>query len=595
MRPLLLTGLLLTAAFAGCISSGDDASGPAAGGPVRLTQEQWVGNLTKEVYAGIVSTVHSFDAADGTHLTLTLHLPQGLEAGKTVPALVEFTPYNSFLDANYDLPQAGTPGPSSSWSDYVLRGAAYVEADERGTSGSAGCLDFGGSRDRSDAQDFVAWIRAQPWSNGVIVTDGVSHPGMGSVVAHAAVADLAGAVAHAPVVSYYRDEWYQGAKFEDQANGPAYQAVELSPAVYADPASLAAQAAPCTGDTTTQFSSPDGRFTDLWDDRDLARHHDAATAPILLTQGFIDQNVHPDHVQSYWEALPDDFPKSVIWGYWYHGYPDMSHHPLEDFELLRHRWLDRLLFGADNGLAAEPRVLVEDSTHVWHEGHDWPLEPSETVTWFADGDAFGPVAGEDGSALFSDLPTAERGVWADGTSAVFTSAPLHKDMLVNGAPTVELHASSTRDQTKWVAYLLDVAPDGTRQRISHGYADSHTHAGEAEWAAMSPGTPYAWFIRLMPTAVVVAKGHSIALVVASEDSHNLKGAGTVSAQTGDGFCFSDYVGGCYDPSGILPATTAGDTVNRVLTGPTGTRVTFAWVEPALTAIVPGSGPDATAD
>ena len=32
---------------------------------------------------------------------------------------------------------------------------------------------------------FANWIRSQDWSNGVIVTDGVSHPGMGSVVAHA--------------------------------------------------------------------------------------------------------------------------------------------------------------------------------------------------------------------------------------------------------------------------------------------------------------------------------------------------------------------------------------------------------------------------
>jgi hypothetical protein len=102
--------------------------------------------------------------------------------------------------------------------------------------------------------------------------------------------------------------------------------------------------------------------------------------------------------------------------------------------------------------------------------------------------------------------------------------------------------------------------------------------------------PYNWTIQLMPTAVVVAEGHSIALLVASEDSHNVKGTGTATGVAGRGFCFSDYVGGCYDPSGILPASTAGNAVNRVLTGPAGTSVTFAWVDPALTQVVSGSGP-----
>jgi predicted acyl esterase len=590
--------LMALTVLSGCLDGkpdlADASDSPAA--VARLSPDEWTARLSKPVYDGIVSTVGAITAEDGTRLSYTLHLPEGLADGTTIPTLMEITPYQAFLNAEYNLPVVGTQGAGPSWAEFVLRGAAYVEADARGTTRSGGCLDFGGSADRADAVAFAAWAKEQPWSNGVVVTDGISHPGMGSVVAHAAVPELAGALAHAPVVSYYRDEWYDGAKFENQANGPAYQAVELGPAVDTDPGALASQAALCTGQTTLDYNSLDGRFHELWDDRDLSRHRDAATSPILLTQGFVDQNVHPDHVQLYWDSLPDDFPKAVIWGWWYHGWPDLDGHPAEDFEDVRHRWLDALLFGADNGLSSEPRVLVEDSQGTWHEGHDWPLEPSQWATLWADGDGgmlsdgdlSDSVPAKESAASYNDVVNAYRGVWDDAHVAFRTPA-LPRDTLVNGAPKVELVASSTATATKWVAYLMDEAPDGSWQRISHGYIDSHQWNGEADWQPIEPGKPYTWNLTLMPTAVVVEAGHRITLVVASQDSSLLGNAGT------DRPCFEDHTAttggtatnGCYDPSGIQPAPgSAGLAVNTVHTGPGGTRVHVATVDPALTQKVP---------
>jgi hypothetical protein len=500
---------------------------------------------------------------------------------------MEITPYQTFLSVDAEVPPLfSVPGPGGSWRDVVLRGAAYVEADARGTTGSGGCLDFGGSADRSDAQTFIAWVREQSWSNGVVVTDGVSHPGMGSVVAHAAEPTLDAALTHAPVVSYYRDEWYQGAKFEDQLNGPAYQAVELGAPIRAEPGVIAAQAATCTGATALDFNTLDGRYGPLWVDRDLSRNiAGGVTAPILLTQGFVDQNVHPDHVQLYWDALPEDFPKHVIWGWWYHGWPDMQGHAAETFGDIRLRWLDAVLFGHDNGLWAEPRVLVEDSQGTWHESATWPLAPSETVTWWADGGDFAAAAPADGAVSYADGLLVARGAWADSHVA-FRSEPFAEARLVNGAPRVHLVASSDAVATKWVVYLMDEAPDGSWQRITHGYADSHNHAGEDTWQDMVPGTRYAWDIMMMPTAVVVEAGHRVTLVVASQDSRQASNAMAILGVTPD-TCFADHRGGCYAPSGILPAPESiGQATNTVYSGADGTTVTFSWVDPGRTAKAP---------
>ncbi len=578
MRAILITLLMLSAGLAGCLGATEDPAEPSAAsdeGPERLSPEAWKQTLSEPIFDGIESSVVYLEADDGTQLSLTLHLPTSLDSDAKVPTLLQLTPYQSGRSSN---PVDGTSGPSPAWADYVLRGAAYVEADARGTNGSEGCLDFGGAKDRSDARVFTDWIRSQPWSNGTIVTDGVSHPGMGSVVAHAADADLTAALAHAPVVSYYQDQWLQGARLE-QIN-EFYQLIELEPAMYADPNGLQAQAAPCTGQTLVQYGQLEGPFTDLWADRDLSRHAAEATAPLLMTHGFVDLNVHPDHTQLYWDALEDDAPKHMVLGWWYHGWPDMEGHPAETFQDLRHRWLDATLFGIDNGLWAEPRVLVEDSTGTWHEGESWPLEPSDQLRLNATPEGgLADRAAEPGEVSYMDRTGADRGQW-ENAHVAFRTDPLEAPRLVNGAPSVELVASSDMAETKWVAYLLDEAPDGSWEWISHGYADSHSWGPEDEWWDMEPGTRYTWDIQLMPTAVVVDEGHRITLLIASQDSANTNGL------AGDFHCWDDHRGGCYNPTGIVPAETAGQATNTVHLGPDGTSVSLAWVDPAATAKVP---------
>jgi predicted acyl esterase len=546
---------------------------PAPYTPRRWTPEEWQAGLSEPVYSGVVTTTHYLTSSDGTQLSLTVHLPEGLPAGVKVPTLMQMTPYRP-LDQ-------GVPGSLDDYLFFVARGAAYVEADERGTGGSEGCLDFGGTADREDAVAFAEWIRSQPWSNGRIATDGVSHPGMGSVVAHAAIPGLTGAMAVAPVVSYYQDEWLQGAKFEDQFNGPAYEGIETAPPLppeFADPNALKAQAATCRGRTTADFTPVDGPFTETWQDRNLALHAPAERKPIVLVHGFVDVNVHTDHSQMYWDALPPDYPKFGIFGWWSHEYPTMG---ADNYRLLRHRWMDHLLFDRRNGLDLEPRVLVEDSRGVWHEGGDWPLEQSERVTLHPSGDGgLSTTTTAAATASYTDQPGAERGSW-EGASVAFRSEPLAEDRLVNGAPEVDLVASSTADQTKWVAYLLEEFPDGTRERVAHGYADSHTWKSMDTWTAMEPGTPYRWTLKLIPTAVVVEKGNRLVLLIASQDSRNPQTAR----------CWHQDQGECYAPSGILPATTVGQATNTVHLGPDATRVRLAWADPSKTRKAPFPAPE----
>ncbi len=596
MRPprppaTLWTIVLLAAALtlSGCIGDETTLTPPEEDpdSASRAPPEAWASNLSEPTYDRIDSRVVDIPASDGTRLSLTLHLPEALPDDELVPTLLTITPYQP-LNAPHtdDSPLTETSEPPQGYAKYVEHGAAVVIADARGTGGSEGCLDYGGPQDRSDARTFVDWIRSQAWSNGRIATDGVSHPGMGSLVAHVAT-NLTGALAHAPVVSYYQDEWYNGAKFEDQLN-VAYTAIETVPPLYTEPDALAAQQDTCHADTALEFGPIEGPYTDEWAKRDLARYVDGnATEPLLLTQGFVDTAVHPDHAQRYWNHLPDDAPTWLVLGWWGHGHPDMEGSGIEDFEQIRHRWIDHLLFERPNGALDEPRVLVEDDTGTWHESDDWPLDPSRTIPYNASPDGTLTTApADEGSVSYQDEPGATRGDWGPA-KALFTTDPLDEDRLVNGAPTVHLEASSSEDATKWVLYLVEIHDDGDLQRITHGYADSHTHGEEGTWETMTPGEPYDWTVELMPTAVIVEEGHRIGLLVASQDSRaaNLLPAGD---DAGPSACWSYPQQPCYDPSGIVPASTAGQAQNTIHTGPNATSITLSWTDPDATDKPPWS-------
>ena len=88
---------------------------PAQAKEQRWAPERWKASLSKPVYDGVVRTTHHVEAADGTTLSLTVHLPRGVTPGTKLPTLLELTPYRP-------LDQATDAYAQNEFS--VLRGAA---------------------------------------------------------------------------------------------------------------------------------------------------------------------------------------------------------------------------------------------------------------------------------------------------------------------------------------------------------------------------------------------------------------------------------------------------------------------------------------
>ena len=138
------------------------------GGP--LTPEQaarrWA--IEKELQSiAVIERKVMMPMRDGVRLATDIYRPK--DTSRKVPTIWVRTPYNF----NYWDVRNGVPSDMTAALTAVKRGYAYVVQNERGHFFSEGNYDILGPP-RTDGYDALAWMSAQPWSNGKVGTTGCS-------------------------------------------------------------------------------------------------------------------------------------------------------------------------------------------------------------------------------------------------------------------------------------------------------------------------------------------------------------------------------------------------------------------------------------
>ncbi|MCX5198648.1 hypothetical protein OOK31_32985 [Streptomyces sp. NBC_00249] len=198
-----------------------------------------------------------------------------------------------------------------------------------------------------------------------------------------------------------------------------------------------------------------------------------------------------------------------------------------------HRWFGLHLRGLDDGIGAEGEVLAETMwTRALTPAPTWRslthrvrrLHLTGTASLAAEPDpgwAATVLCGVDTAATVADalvrsgsaeLAGRPRTYPADAVdpdaAAAWTSPPLPGTTRLRGVPRLRVTYRAPNPGSSFVAYLLDLAPDGTARLITHA---PYTDLGPAPDALVTAG------LDLQATAYDIPPGHRARLVLTARD------------------------------------------------------------------------------
>jgi uncharacterized protein len=406
-------------------------------------------------YDGSRRTSDYLTLSDGTRLAYDLFLPtkKGAPAGKPLPALFKYTPYDRAWtvfgkDGRFNLATL-TPwyyeplarlrawlmphGKGRIWDalwrtkwlgDMLKSGYAVIVVDRPGTGASFG--QFNGDPDVvvREADEILNWIAAQAWSDGSIGMFGDSI--QAQIQFRAASAGNPHLKAILPATTWmdqYSAVVFPGGILDSAFTkfyGPANESFDamatpvdqdkdgaLLTQARAQRQNTSALTAGVTVDQNSPFRDslgPDGKI--IWDAQTLFPLLDRINrsgVPVYLINGWYDIYAR-DNFLIYNNLT---VPKRLL-------VRPTDHAGIEspaadiDYGAEAHRWFDYWLKGIDNGIMDEPPIHYylqgADKAQVWQSTYAWPLKDQLMPRYyFGQGDSAGKISINNG-LLIPSLP-----------------------------------------------------------------------------------------------------------------------------------------------------------------------------------------------
>jgi putative CocE/NonD family hydrolase len=465
--------------------------------------------------------------ADGVNLSARLWLPDGPPA----PVVLEMIPYRK-----HDLYRSH----DDAWGAALAsRGVAYARVDVRGSGESEGVMtDEYSEEELSDGVALIAWLAAQPWSNGAVGMRGVSWGGINTLQVAARRPPALKAImplgccddrftddAHYIGGALGRTNMQWGVLFKTVMAAPP------NPAVFGSGWEAAWRARLEATPPILERWLRHQRFDEYWRRGSVALEPEAIACPVYVVDGWADTYVNA--VDRLLRTL--SVPAKGIVGPWGHTYPWASNVGL-DWAHEEVRWWRHWLMGEATGIMDEPRLRVfmpyqttaqaapEPAAGRWIAEADWPsaevaartLHLTEGGLTEAPGDGTAVVDGARLAGLakpeWLDRLPAEQSE-DDARCLVFDTEPLAEDLEILGAPTVRLTLAADQPVAHVAVRLCAVTPEGQSWLVAYAlrnltHRDSHT-APEA----LTPGQTVTVDLPMAFVAHRFAKGQRLRLAI----------------------------------------------------------------------------------
>jgi putative CocE/NonD family hydrolase len=492
-------------------------------------------------------------ARDGVRLATDIYRPRG--ASGPLPTVLVRLPYDK-TGEHCAMPI------TAPW--FTRKGYACVVQDVRGKFKSEGVFDASHwDAEIADTYDTIAWIAAQPWSNGRVGMWGESYYGSTS---------LAGAIGRHPALKAIAPGNISLDLFPGVFRGGAFGlnaigqwALALASTGFNDLSNVDVWHLPLN-DIPRHAGIASPMYDEFianpvrgpyWDRRSMLQGYEGVKVPTLWWGGWFDNFLGPQIAD--WAKVRAnnggaDHIRLMI-GPWDHeGSAGHTTNacclPVGDNE--PHRWntyqafFDSYLMELDNGWGAGgPVEIFVMGDNTWRAETSWPpraARPTKAYLHSAGGantldgdgrldfaapgveqpdtyvyDPADPVADTVGTSIwaFAAQMGDRRPVERRADVLVYTSTPLEHDLEITGPLEAHLFVTSSARDTDVTVTLVDVFQDGTANLIQDGILRLSYRDSDIAPTLIEPGRVYDVRVDLWATSYVVKRGHRLRVEISS--------------------------------------------------------------------------------
>ncbi|MGK7391381.1 MAG: Xaa-Pro dipeptidyl-peptidase [Candidatus Cyclobacteriaceae bacterium M2_1C_046] len=272
-----------------------------------------------------------------------------------------------------------------------------------------------------------------------------------------------------------------------------------------------------------------GDYNDFWAGRDYLNDMGPMKAALLMSHGFNDWNVMPEHsYRIYKKAREMGIPTQLYYHQKGHGGPP----PMK----MMNRWFTRYLHGVENGVENDARVWIvrekdkpEDPTPY----EEFPNPKASPVTLYLHAGApeRGKLSTEKG--IKQGTETIIDNYSFDGSSLakaevtdhrlIYATPELTGDLHISGLPEINIKLAANKPAANLSVWLVSLPwTEGKNSKITdniitRGWADPQNHSSLTESEPLTPGKFYTVKFNLQPDDQIIPKGQKIGLMIFSSD------------------------------------------------------------------------------
>ncbi len=506
---------------------------------------------------------------DRMHVSVTR--PKQTETeGLKLPIVYESSPYYSgtagnapiFWDVKHELGEQPKPRnhtevkrtgkrpiiSNSQIRTWVPRGYIVVHSSSPGTGLSDGSPTVGGDNESLAPKAVIDWLcgRAKGftsregnekviayWSTGKVGMTGTSYNGtIPLAAATTGVKGLEAIIPIAPNTSYYH--YYRSNGLVRSPGGYLGEDIDvLYDFIHSGKEENRARNNKVVRDTemANGLDRITGDYNDFWAGRDYLNDMKPMKAALLMSHGFNDWNVMPEHsYRIYQRAKEMGIPSQIFYHQNGHGGPP----PMT----MMNRWFTHYLHGIENGVENDAKAWIvreNDKRDNPTSYKDYPNPDAKPVQLFLNAGA--PKAGGL-STNKSNLKIKETLVdnysfsgevlaQAEYTNhrLLYVSPTLKEDVHISGLASITVKIASSKPAVNLSVWLVSLPWNEGRRTvitdniITRGWADLQNYKSLRKSNPLKPGKYYEMTFDLQPDDQIIKKGQQIGLMIFSSDNN----------------------------------------------------------------------------